>query len=73
MGSPDLSVTRQLVETHEEAERVAGARVGLTCRPYSTPDGYAGAPTLEKLREMLIDPVASTSSKVDEREPGAAS
>ncbi len=32
-----------------------GARVGLTCRRYPTPQGYAGAPTLEQLREVLTD------------------
>lgn len=32
-----------------------GARVGLTCRRYPTPEGYAGAPTLEQLREVLAD------------------
>ncbi len=32
-----------------------GARVGLTCRRYPTPDGYAGAPTLAQLREVLSD------------------
>lgn len=32
-----------------------GSGVGLTCRRYPTPDGYAGAPTLEQLREVLAD------------------
>ncbi|MEO5982108.1 MAG: thioredoxin family protein [Pedococcus sp.] len=68
---PDLTVTHQLVETPEEAERTGflgspsiqvdgvdvfpepGARVGLTCRRYLTPDGYEGAPTLEQLRAAL--------------------
>lgn len=67
----DLVVTRHLVETMEEAERVrfhgspsiqvdgvdlfAGpdAAVGLACRVYPTPDGPAGAPTLEQLRAAL--------------------
>ena len=29
------------------------APVGLTCRVFSTPDGLAGSPTLEQLREVL--------------------
>jgi hypothetical protein len=31
----------------------ASATFGLTCRIYSTPDGPAGAPTLEQLVEAL--------------------
>ncbi len=69
----DLTLTRRLVETPEEAER-AGFRgspsilidgvdvfaepasaVGWSCRRYLTPDGYAGAPTLEQLRAALAD------------------
>ena len=68
---PDLTVSRHLVDTFEEAERVgfhgspsilvdgvdvfAGpdAGVGLSCRVYRTPDGSAGAPTLEQLRAAL--------------------
>jgi len=67
----DLTVTRHLVDTLEEAERVGfhgspsilvdgvdvfaepGAGVGLSCRVYRTPDGLAGAPTLEQLRAAL--------------------
>ena len=67
----DLKVTRHLVNTSEEAERVGfhgspsilvdgvdvfaepGAGVGLSCRVYRTPDGLAGAPTLEQLRAAL--------------------
>ena len=67
----DLKVTRHLVDTLEEAERVGfhgspsilvdgvdvfaepGAGVGLSCRVYRTPDGLAGAPTLEQLRAAL--------------------
>ena len=30
-----------------------GAGVGLSCRVYRTPDGLAGAPTLEQLRNAL--------------------
>lgn len=69
----DLKVTRHLVDTLEEAERVgfhgspsilvdgvdvfAGpdAGVGLSCRVYRTPDGLAGAPTVEQLRAALAD------------------
>ncbi len=68
---PDLTVTRHLVETLEEAERVGfhgspsilvdgvdvfadpEAGVGLSCRVYRTPDGLAGAPTVEQLRAAL--------------------
>ncbi len=67
----DVQVTRRLVESVEEAERLAfhgspsilvdgidpfaapGATVGLTCRLYTTPDGPAGAPTLDQLRELI--------------------
>ena len=70
---PDLTVSRHLVETLEEAERVgfhgspsilvngvdvfAGpdAGVGLSCRVFRTPDGLAGAPTVEQLRAALGD------------------
>lgn len=69
----DLNVTRHLVDTLEEAERVGfhgspsilvdgvdlfaepGAGVGLSCRVYRTPDGMAGAPTVEQLRAALAD------------------
>jgi hypothetical protein len=30
-----------------------GRAFGLTCRVYETPDGLAGSPTLEQLREVL--------------------
>ncbi len=67
----DLTVTRHLGDTVEEAERVgfhgspsilvdgvdvfaeADAGVGLSCRVYRTPDGLAGAPTVEQLRAAL--------------------
>jgi len=67
----DLTVSRHLVETLEEAERVsfhgspsiqvdgvdvfAGPDdgVGLSCRVYRTPDGLAGAPTVDQLRAAL--------------------
>ena len=32
-----------------------GSEVGLTCRRYVTPDGVAGAPTLDQLRAVLTD------------------
>lgn len=32
-----------------------GSKVGLSCRRYLTPDGYAGAPTLDQLRTVLAD------------------
>ena len=68
---PDLSITRRLVETPEEAVRVRfhgspsvvvdgvdlfggpDTPVGLACRVYETPDGPAGSPTLDQLREVL--------------------
>lgn len=68
---PDITVTRRLVETPEEAEATgfhgspsilvngtdlfpdAPASVGLSCRIYVTPDGFAGAPTLEQLRVAI--------------------
>ncbi len=67
----DLTVTRHLVNTVVEAERVgfhgspsilvdgvdvfaeAGAGAGLSCRVYRTPDGLAGAPTVEQLQAAL--------------------
>lgn len=70
---PEIRVTRQRVETVEDAERMgfhgspsilvngvdvfAGpdAGVGLACRVYATPDGRAGAPTLEQLRVRVRD------------------
>jgi len=69
----DLMVTRHLVDTLEEAERVGfhgspsilvdgvdvfaepDAGVGLSCRVYRTPEGLAGAPTMEQLRAALAD------------------
>lgn len=69
----DLIVTRHLVDTLEEAERVGfhgspsilvdgvdlfaepDAGVGLSCRVYRTPEGLAGAPTMEQLRVALAD------------------
>lgn len=68
---PDLTVSRHLVDTLEEAERVGfhgspsilvdgvdvfaepDHGVGLSCRVYRTPDGPAGAPTIEQLRAAL--------------------
>ena len=31
----------------------AEAPVGLSCRMYQTPDGAAGSPTLDQLRQLL--------------------
>ena len=76
LGLPESAVTRQAVETPEDADRLgfrgsptllvdgrdpfaeASAPVGLTCRVYRTPDGLAGAPTLEQLLGVLRDRVA---------------
>ena len=40
---------------------VGGERVGLACRVYRTPDGFAGSPTTEQLRAALHAASASTS------------
>lgn len=68
---PEMSITRHIVDTPEEAERtrfrgspsilVDGVDpfadpedpVGLSCRVYQTPDGPAGSPTLDQLRDVL--------------------
>ncbi len=68
---PDLVLSRQLVETPEEADRTSfrgspsvlvdgtdvfaepDAPVGLSCRVYQTPDGPAGSPRIEQLRDVL--------------------
>ena len=49
LGSPSIHV--------DGVDRFAepGAQVGLSCRRYPTPDGHAGAPTLEQLRAVLSD------------------
>lgn len=47
LGSPSIQVNG--VDVFAEP----GAQVGLTCRRYRTPDGYAGAPTLAQLRAVL--------------------
>ncbi len=44
LGSPSILV--EGVDVFAEP----GAQVGLSCRRYPTPEGYAGAPTLEQLR-----------------------
>ena len=71
-GNPGMVVTRHIVDTAEEAERVgfrgspsilidgidpfarAGDPIGLSCRRYLTPDGYAGTPTVEQLKTVLL-------------------
>ena len=68
---PEMSITRHIVDTPEEAERtrfrgspsilINGVDpfadpddpVGLSCRVYQTPDGPAGSPTLDQLRDVL--------------------
>ncbi|MHA7156399.1 thioredoxin family protein [Arthrobacter sp. TMN-50] len=68
---PDIVLSRQIIDTAEEAERTGfhgspsiliddndpfagpGAPVGLACRRYLTPEGPAGAPTLDQLRAAL--------------------
>jgi hypothetical protein len=49
LGSPSIQVDG--VDMFAEP----GVRVGLTCRRYRTPHGYAGAPTLAQLRAVLAD------------------
>lgn len=71
---PDIMVTRQPVETFDQAERFGfrgspsilvdgfdpfadpDAGVGLSCRIYQTPDGPAGAPTIDQLRAAVERP-----------------
>ncbi|WP_338538119.1 thioredoxin family protein [Janibacter terrae] len=48
-GSPSILVDGQDVFAG------AGDPVGLTCRLFATPDGLAGAPTLEQLRRAVDD------------------
>lgn len=47
LGSPSIQVDG--VDVFAEP----GSQVGLSCRRYSTPDGYQGAPSLEQLRGVL--------------------
>lgn len=67
----DITVTHHVVESIEEAERLAfhgspsilvdgvdvfadvDTAVGLSCRVYRTPEGPAGAPTVDQLRAVL--------------------
>ncbi len=48
-GSPSILI--DCVDVFAEP----GSTVGWACRRYPTSDGYAGAPTLEQLREALAD------------------
>ncbi len=50
LGSPSFQVDG--VDVFAEP----GSQVGLACRRYPAPDGYAGAPTLEQLRVALGAP-----------------
>ena len=70
-GLPDTVLTRQAVDTPEDAELLAfrgsptvlingddpfadpSAPDGLSCRIFQTPDGLAGAPTVEQLVSVL--------------------
>lgn len=47
IGSPTV-----LVDGHDPF-KTSESTFGLTCRIYQTPDGLAGSPTLEQLREAL--------------------
>lgn len=46
-GSPSILVDGV------DAFAAPGAAVGLSCRLYPTPDGLAGAPTLDQLRALV--------------------
>ena len=46
-GSPSILVNGI------DAFAAPGAAVGLACRLYTTPEGPAGAPTLDQLRELV--------------------
>jgi len=48
-GSPSILVDG--VDPFADAD----APVGLSCRVYQTPDGPAGSPTIDQLREVLSD------------------
>lgn len=48
-GSPSIVVNG--VDAFADAD----AGIGLACRVYATPDGPAGAPTLEQLRAVILD------------------
>lgn len=48
-GSPSILVNG------EDAFADADTAVGLTCRVYRTPEGPAGAPTVEQLQVVLAD------------------
>ena len=53
-GSPSIHVDGQdLFAAHD-------APVGLACRIYQTPDGPAGSPTLEQLRDALQNPTTNS-------------
>ena len=47
VGSPSIRIDGK------DPFHSASAAFGLTCRIYSTPDGLAGAPTLEQLVEVV--------------------
>ncbi len=47
-GSPSIIVDG--VDPFADAD----APVGLSCRMYQTPDGAAGSPTLDQLREVIF-------------------
>lgn len=46
-GSPSILIDG------EDPFSAPDARVGLSCRIYQTPDGPAGSPTLDQLREAV--------------------
>ena len=48
-GSPSILVDG--VDPFAETD----APVGLSCRVYQTPDGFAGSPTLDQLRSVIDD------------------
>ncbi|WP_026548773.1 alkylmercury lyase [Arthrobacter sp. Br18] len=44
-----------------------GAPVGLACRRYLTPDGPAGAPTIDQLRAALPPATATTTTPLSDQ------
>jgi len=50
-GSPSILVDG--VDVFADADADADAGLGLSCRLYQTPDGPAGAPSLDQLRAVI--------------------
>lgn len=50
-GSPTVLVNGR--DPFVQGDEPVGSSAGLSCRIYETPDGPAGSPTLDQLREAL--------------------